>query len=211
MTLSRKIPPREIVFIDPAIADIATIAGNLRPGVAAVLLDSARPAARQIAAALAGHRGLAAVHVIAHGAPGRVGFAAGDWSAATLDAEAEDLASIGHALAAAGDLRLWSCDTAAGPAGAAFIAHLAQAACAAIAAATGRIGAAALGGAWELTAAARPPLTAAGVAGYAGVMAIRTWIGGTGSWGIAGSGTSGNWNGNTYPAIGDDIPLLSGQ
>src|SRR5271154_7625050 len=63
--------PREILFVDPAIADLATISGNLRPGVEAFLLDSATPAARQIAAALAERRGLDAVHVIAPGAPGR--------------------------------------------------------------------------------------------------------------------------------------------
>ena len=105
---------REILFLDPAVADRETILGNLRPEVEAIVLDTARPAARQIAAALDGRRGLDAVHVIAHGAPGRVSFAAGDWSAETLADEAEDLAAIGLALAADGDLRLWSCDTAAG-------------------------------------------------------------------------------------------------
>jgi Domain of unknown function (DUF4347) len=65
--------------------------------------------------------------VIAHGSPGRVSFAAGDWSADTVDQEADDLAAIGRALAASGDLRLWSCDTAAGVAGTAFVEHLAQA------------------------------------------------------------------------------------
>ena len=90
-----------------------------------------------MAAALAGHRGLDSVHVIAHGAPGHINFTAGGWSAETLADDAEDLAAIGQALAASGDLRLWSCQTAAGPAGAAFIAGLAQAIGADIAAATG--------------------------------------------------------------------------
>src|SRR5277367_1462883 len=94
---------REILFVDPAIADIATISDNLRPGVEAFVLDAAVPAARQIAAVLTARRGLAAVHVIAHGAPGRVSFAAGDWSAAILEDEAADLAAIGRALAASGN------------------------------------------------------------------------------------------------------------
>ena len=54
-----------------------------------------------------------------------------------------------RALAATGDLRLWSCRTAAGPVGAAFIAGPAQAAGADIAAATGRVGAAAQSGDWS--------------------------------------------------------------
>src|SRR5207248_835134 len=110
------------LFIDPGVADRGTILCNLRPSVAAIVLDSTRPAARQIAAALHGLRGLEAVHVIAHGAPGRVALAAGDWSAATVDDDAEDLAAIGRALGPNGELRLWSCATAADAAGAAFVA-----------------------------------------------------------------------------------------
>ncbi len=95
---------------------------------------------------------------------------------ATLEDEAEDLAAIGRALAVDGELRLWSCDTAAGAVGAAFIEALAQATGADVAAATGRVGAAALGGTWDLAAFAhRAPARAAahcggdgGVRGSAG-------------------------------------------
>jgi hypothetical protein len=162
---------REIVFVDPGVSDIETIVGHLRPEVEAVLLDPVRPAAHQIEAAVASRHGLDAVHIIAHGAPGRVSFAAGDWSAATLEEEAEDFAAIGQALGAGRNVNLWSCRTAAGPAGAAFIAGLARASGADIAAATGRVGAAALGGGWELATTAQPPLTAAGRVNYTGVLA----------------------------------------
>ena len=163
---------REIAFLDPGVADIATLLGHLRREVEPILLDPARPVARQIAAALAGECQLAAIHIIAHGAPGRVDFTAGTWSAETLAEDADDLTVLGRALAATGDLRLWSCQTAAGRAGAAFVADLAQASGAGIAAATGLVGAAALRGAWELTATAYPPLTATGQASYAGVLAL---------------------------------------
>jgi hypothetical protein len=176
MTLPRAIPPREILFVDPGVSDIETLLGHLRPEVEPVLLDPGRPAARQMAAALAAERDLAAIHIIAHGAPGHVSFTAGDWSAATLADDAEDLAAIGRALATSGDLRLWSCQTAAGPAGAAFIAGLTQASGAGIAAATGLVGAAALGGSWDLAARAhravmQPPQTGRGVQVYAGLLA----------------------------------------
>jgi hypothetical protein len=200
--------PREILFVDPAIADLATISGNLRPGVEAFLLDSATPAARQIAAALAERRGLDAVHVIAHGAPGRVDFAAGGWSAITLDDEAEDLAAIGRALAGSGDLRLWSCETGAGLAGAAFVGRLAQASGAPVAAASGLVGAAAHGGSWQLTAAVQPPLTAAGAAGFENVLATETWTGATSTaWSIALS-----WSGTPtrVPIAGDSV-VISGS
>jgi hypothetical protein len=176
MTFPRAIPPREILFLDPGVSDIETLLGHLRPEVEPVLLDPVRPAARQIAAALAGEHGLAAIHVVAHGAPGRVDFTAGHWSAETLADDADDLAAIGQALAQSGNLRLWSCRTAAGPAGAAFVAGLTQASGADTAAATGLVGAAALGGSWEFATRARwvapqPPLTGRGLQVYAGLLA----------------------------------------
>jgi uncharacterized protein DUF4347 len=166
----------EVLFVDPSVDDIETITGGLRPGVKAIMLDRASPPARQIAHSLDGLRGLDAVHVIAHGAPGRVKFAAGDWSVATLADDCADLAAIGRALDADGELRLWSCDVAAGAAGAAFIAGLAQSSGADVAAASRRIGAAAKGGSWELTAFAQrpsgaPPVTASAIASYQGVLA----------------------------------------
>jgi hypothetical protein len=51
---------REVVFVDPSVVDVETILGSLRSGVAAILLDRVRPVSRQIAAALAECRGLAA-------------------------------------------------------------------------------------------------------------------------------------------------------
>jgi uncharacterized protein DUF4347 len=166
----------ETLFVDPAVADLETILGNLRPEVHVVVLDDRWPAARQIAAALYGRKGLDAVHVVAHGAPGRVRFAAGDWSAETLLRDAGDLAAIGRALGEDGELRLWSCDTAAGRAGAAFVGALARTTGAYVAAADARVGAEPLGGVWELAARAsleppQPPLTSAGVGAYAGVLA----------------------------------------
>src|SRR5215475_4868785 len=138
----------EILFVDPAVPDVDGILASLRMGVEVVVLDSAVRPARQIAAALAAHQELATVHVIAHGTPGRVSFAGGDWCLETLPEDADDLAAIGAALGANGDLRLWSCHTGAGAIGGAFIAALARATGAQISAATGFIGAAALGGVW---------------------------------------------------------------
>src|ERR1700719_2226999 len=85
----------EILFVDPAVPDLETILGNLRPEVHSIVLDGRRPAARQIAAALEGRERLEAVHVMAHGAPGRVRFASGEWSAETVSEAADDFAAIG--------------------------------------------------------------------------------------------------------------------
>jgi hypothetical protein len=67
----------------------------MRPDVAAIVLNSSETAAAQIARALDHRHDLNAIHVIAHGAPGRANFAAGDWSAEALDDAAEDFSAIG--------------------------------------------------------------------------------------------------------------------
>jgi hypothetical protein len=164
----------EILFVDPSVSDVETVLCNLRPEVRAIMLDGFRPVARQIATALAGHRDLNAVHIIAHGAPGRVSFAAGEWSAAMLEEAAGDLAVIGRVLAADGELRLWSCETASGKIGEAFVAGLERAVGADIRASKVPVGAAAMGGSWEMPigiGSPLPPLTSEGVASYTGVLA----------------------------------------
>ncbi|TGU43653.1 DUF4347 domain-containing protein, partial [bacterium M00.F.Ca.ET.152.01.1.1] len=117
----------ELLFVDPSVSDLGTILRNLRPEVEAIVLDGTTPPARQMARALEGRDGLEAVHVIAHGAPGRVSFAGGEWSARTLEDEADDLAAIGGVLRKGGDLRLWSCFAGAGDEGGAFVDGLARA------------------------------------------------------------------------------------
>ena len=196
----------EILFVDSRVADIATLLAGVRPEVEPILLSQGRPAARQMAEALAGRAGLGAVHVVAHGEPGRVHFAAGEWSAATLAGQARDLSAIGQALGEGGGLRLWSCYAGAGAAGEALVAGLGAATGADVAAASGLVGAPALGGQWALDAddGVAPPLTEAGVAAYAGVMATSTWTGTTnGTW-----ATSTNWNGGV-PSSSSDVIIAN--
>jgi hypothetical protein len=161
----------EFVFVDPSVSDLDTMLRCFRPEVEAIVLDAARPPARQIASALEGFAGLDAVHVIAHGAPGRVNFGSGKWSAETLEEEAADLAAIGGALESDGDLLLWSCCTGEGSSGRAFVTALSRATGAPVVAATTHLGQTSLGGRWELTATAKPPLTAAGIVSYSGTLA----------------------------------------
>ncbi|MER9171980.1 DUF4347 domain-containing protein [Mesorhizobium australicum] len=168
--------PSEILFVDPSVADLGTILSNLKPEVEAILLDSERPAARQMALALEGRDGLDAVHVIAHGAPGRVCFAAGEWSARTLQDDEADLATIGQALGEDGEFMVWSCHAGQGRAGRTFIGALARTVGADIRSATKPVGSAGLGGSWELAVRTRgmpqqPPLTSRGLEAYAGLLA----------------------------------------
>ncbi|OBQ59488.1 hypothetical protein A9K72_24990 [Mesorhizobium loti] len=175
-TDARQAGASEILFVDPSVSDLGTILANLRPEVEAIVLDANRPAARQMALALEGRDGLDAVHVIAHGAPGRVNFAAGEWSAETLYDDQGDLAAIGRALGGLGELLLWSCNAGAGAAGSNFIDALSRATGTPVAAANDLVGSQTLGGDWKLNirtenAAARPPLTRGGIMSYVAVLA----------------------------------------
>jgi hypothetical protein len=166
----------ELLFVDPSVSDLGTILRNLRPEVEAIVLERVALPARQMAVALEGRDGIDAVHVIAHGAPGRLIFAAGEWSVETLQDDAVDLARIGRALGGFGDLLLWSCNVGAGAAGPGFLDALSRAAGAPVAAAEDLVGSRALGGRWELVARSPrktvPPLTDAGQVSYAGAFSM---------------------------------------
>ncbi len=169
---------REIAFIDRNIDDLQTFLAGLRPEVEAILLSNDEPAPRQMARAVAKGQRLDAIHVIAHGRPAAVAFAAGALSLDNLDDYATELAEIGRALRG-GALRLWSCTTAGGRRGAEFVEALARVTGAEVAAAIGLVGAAARGGSWELenlraTTPQVAPLTAAGLVAYAGTLDTNT-------------------------------------
>src|SRR5438552_1858770 len=133
----------EFAFIDPGVSDLGTLLQGLRSEITAVVLGAERSAVAQIADHLAGCRGLSAIHIIAHGAPGEIGFTAGRLSLATISGCADDLARIGDALDSQGELLLWSCETGQRPEGERFVAALEDATGAYIAAATGFVGTAA--------------------------------------------------------------------
>jgi len=160
----------EVVFIDPGVRDLQTVLAGIKPGTDVVLLDPNRDALDQIAETLQGHHGISAVHIIADGKAGQIDFSSGALSLGnvTTGSHAADLSTIGSALSANGDLMIWSCNTAAGSTGQAFIDALAQQTGADVAASTGITGAASLGGNWILEAQTGPieatvPLTAKGL------------------------------------------------
>src|ERR1041385_802210 len=199
---------QEIAFVDPGVSDLATLLRSLRGEVRPIILDPIGDPVRQMADALADANELRAVHIIAHGAPGEIAFSAGALSLETVLDHERNLARIGAALATDGELLLWSCDTSQGSRGERFIEALCWATGAPVAAASGLIGAAGIGGSWELDARlgatiAPPPLTAAGIAAYPGVMATKTWNGTTtGNW-----SSTGSWVGGVVPVNGDDVVI----
>src|SRR5262249_18525413 len=119
-----------------------------------------------------------------------------------------DLAEMGRMLRG-GAIYLWTCETARGGRGAAFFKALARVSGAPIAASTQRVGAAARGGQWRLDArlgriCESGPLTALGLALYAGVMAAKAWK--NRSTGDDGS-TASDGIMSEVPAAGDDVVI----
>ena len=169
---------REIAFIDRGAYDLATLLAGIRPDVEPVLLSNDEPAPRQMARAVRVREGqLDAIHVIAHGRPGEVSFSAGALSVETIADHAGDLAELGLMLGEGG-LQLWTCESAQGERGAAFVGALALMTGAQVAASRQRVGAAARGGQWALDVGSShlAPLSAEGAAVYPGVMTTSTTV-----------------------------------
>lgn len=175
------------VFIDSNIAGWQALADALPPGTNWRLIDAGADGLAQVAQALAGLRGVQAIHILSHGAEGSVQLGASVLTADSLAGRAADLAAIGAALDAEGDILLYGCTAGAGSAGAALVDTLAALTGADVAASTDMTGAAALGGNWVLersSAAIGAQALGAGLDAWAGTLATSHTFGFT-------SGTTG--------------------
>ena len=170
--------PVEIVFVDMRVANYQAVVDAIGPGVQVVLIDPAQDGVRQMAQALEGRSDVAAIHVVSHGADGVLLVGSEALHAGNLAQHAQDLAIIGQALSADGDIQLWGCDIAATADGRAFIEALAQATGADIAASSNDTGGAP-GADWTLEittgeVAASHAIDTAALAGFQGSLATLT-------------------------------------
>jgi hypothetical protein len=142
---------KEVVLVDTSLADYKTLEAGVRDGVGIVEFDGTGNGLRQIAAWAATQSGLDAIHILSHGADATLALGTNHLTEASLASATTqaELAELGRALNADGDLLLYGCDVAAGD-GAALLAGLAKATGADVAASTNLTGAARLGGDWTL-------------------------------------------------------------
>jgi Ca2+-binding RTX toxin-like protein len=168
---------REIVFLDPGVPGLHDLLAGVAAGRQVHVLDRVGDSLARIAEVLTSCGSIDAVHIVTHGAPGALHFAAGTVTQAALDAHRCSLERIGEALAPDAELLLWACDVGRGAEGERFLAALGAATGADVAASTHPVGSAAQGGRWTLdrstgAIAAGAPFTVAARASYPDVLAL---------------------------------------
>jgi hypothetical protein len=146
----------EIVFIDQRVSDYQTLVDDLigqndgSRQFEIVLLDPDRDGIEQISQVLGQRHDIGAVHLISHGADGRVELGSGALDFDTLLKQATQIKGWGDAFTANGDLLIYGCDVAATPDGQAMLNALSRLTGADVAASEDLTGNAALGGDWNL-------------------------------------------------------------
>ncbi|MBX3653123.1 MAG: DUF4347 domain-containing protein [Ramlibacter sp.] len=143
-------PVSKVLFVDGRVPDLQSIIAAAEPGVKVVVLDSDQNGVQQMARALDGMHDVASISVVSHGDQGVLLLGNGPLFAGNLGEHQGDLAAIGRALSADGDILLYGCDVGAGEQGASFVQALADMTGADVAASNNSTGASARGGDWNL-------------------------------------------------------------
>jgi VCBS repeat-containing protein len=149
--VSRKSQFKDVLyFIDESVSDVASILSEIPTSAEVRIIGFGEDGIAHILAALAEKRDISAIHLVSHGRPGAIVLGAGVIDATALTTRAEDFVAIGRALASNADLLIYGCNVAEGKGGQAFLAKLSDLTCANVAASETPIGAAHLGGDWNL-------------------------------------------------------------
>ncbi|TAD91388.1 MAG: DUF4347 domain-containing protein [Alphaproteobacteria bacterium] len=140
---------KRLVVIGQDVADHDGLLAGVTGTDAVVAVGADACAIRSLSAALAAHAPVTALVVIGHGRPGAVALGTGLDADRLLD-NSRLVADWRHHMAAGATIQLLACEAAAGVAGNQLVGLLAALSGAEVAAATSRLGAAALGGSWQL-------------------------------------------------------------
>ncbi|TWU01330.1 carbohydrate-binding domain-containing protein [Stieleria varia] len=136
-----------IVFIDQAVESIDQLSDAVLSDSEIVLLRADQDGVDQISKYLAGRSDVHSVHLVAHGAAGRLQLGNSVVDINTLEQRSEQIRAWSKSLASDADVLLYGCDTGQGVRGQEFLATLAELTGADIAASIDTTG---QGGDWEL-------------------------------------------------------------
>ncbi|MCA9116676.1 MAG: DUF4347 domain-containing protein, partial [Planctomycetaceae bacterium] len=143
----------EVIFVDYRVSDWQSLVGEVDANTEVIILEAGRDGVDQIADALEGRDDVSAVHIVSHGAAGRVYLGSTILSGDNLASYASAWETVGGALTENADILFYGCNVAEGAAGAAFLEGLSRATGADTAGSTDNTGNAAYGGDWQLEAA----------------------------------------------------------
>jgi hypothetical protein len=162
----------EIVFVDTGVAGYEAIVAGVTAGVEVVLINSSADGLSQMLKTLEGREGIDAIHVASHGEAARLLLGSSTLHLGNLGSHADDLAAIGRALAADGDIHLWGCDIGKSQEGRDFVQALAEATGADVAASDDLTG---LLGDWELELATGDVAASMAIAWSEEMPTLGTW------------------------------------
>ena len=146
----------EVIFVDAGVEDQQALLKNLQvagPGVVreVVQIDAQSNGLRQMADSLRGRRGIDAIHVISHGASGRLDLGNASITSSNLESTyANDIRRIGAALDENADILFYGCDLSSGRAGRDFVRRFSGLSGADVAASNDVTGHVSRGGDWIL-------------------------------------------------------------
>ncbi|HTQ30733.1 MAG TPA: DUF4347 domain-containing protein, partial [Opitutaceae bacterium] len=141
---------RELFFIDSGVADPGAFWFAAPRSGTVVCIPAGTDPWAFMAREAEQFRGLAAIHIVSHGAPGALVLNGRRYTAADLAERSAELHRLGCALTKNGDIFLYGCEVAAGRGGQALLDTLASTTGADVAASSDDTGSAARGGNWNL-------------------------------------------------------------
>ncbi|MEL6108384.1 MAG: DUF4347 domain-containing protein, partial [Planctomycetota bacterium] len=167
-----------IVFVDASVEELAAVEPTIAADAELVLLDANRDGLRQITEHLRARREVREVHVVSHGAAGRVRLGNVELNATNLTDHASQIGAWSDSFHAETDLLFYGCDLAADSNGRELVRKIARLCGADVAASTDRTGNAAQRGDWQLEyrvgdVNAGIALSRTALEGYTGHLAIE--------------------------------------
>ncbi len=148
--LNKQNGKNRLVFIDPTVDDYQSLEHGVLPDTEIVILDADRDGVEQISELLAQRSGITSLHIVSHGAPGRVYLGNTELGQHTLNRYAGQLINWARAFNDDAQLLLYGCDVAKTELGKVFVQHLSKLTGTVVLASDNRTGSIALGGDWEL-------------------------------------------------------------
>jgi hypothetical protein len=149
-TYSPIVATPEILIIDSAIDDYASLLKGVRSPLEVIILDGKRDGISQITEILGKRQRISSLHLVSHGSSGSIQLGNSYLSVETLNNYVSDLQKWSKAFTTQAELLIYGCEVAKGEKGRNLIARLSELTGAKIAASITKTGSITKGGNWEL-------------------------------------------------------------